>query len=167
MGFIDDYERDVHIRKIGLERPRREPFGREIQELEVAVGGVVERQVDLVTRHTRIDGEGLYPPVLQVLDLVLHQGDERRHDQRDALFHHPRDLEAYRLASAGRQYGQHVLAGERIHNDALLHRPETLVAPVLLKYVDRSHHIRRSAPTRRSCRRGCFRGRRRGSRGGR
>ena len=83
------------------------------------VGGkraVVERR-----RHAVAD---------QGVDLVLHQRDQRRDDQRETGCDHGRRLEAERLAAARRQDDERIAAGEdRLHRVALK-RPEGRVSPV-------------------------------------
>ena len=57
---------------------------------------------------------------LERLDLVLHQRDERRDDQRQVRPHQRRELVAERLARAGGHDDEHVAAGERgLHRLAL------------------------------------------------
>ena len=65
--------------------------------------------------------------------LILHQRDQRRHDERQAVADQRRRLEAQRLAAARRQHEQRVAAGDdRVHGFAL-QRTKRGVAPVLLE----------------------------------
>src|SRR6185503_11188428 len=50
---------------------------------------------------------------LQRLDLVLHQGDEWRHDDREVIADERRELVAKGLARAGRHHDERVAPGER------------------------------------------------------
>ena len=54
----------------------------------------------------RVQPRGGDAQPLQVVDLVLHQRDERRDDQRDALEQERGELVAQRLAGAGREHRQ-------------------------------------------------------------
>ena len=130
MRFVHDDERDGEHGQVALEKPGLEPLGGDVQELAVAVGGVVQGEVHLVAVEPGMDGDGLDAPGGEVLDLVLHQGDEGRDHEGEALFHHRRHLEAHRFASSGGEDGEHVAARERLVDDALLHGPEAFVPPI-------------------------------------
>ena len=51
-------------------------FGRDVEEMVGTELTVVEGYALLVVRHTGVDGSGVDAPFTQILDLVLHQGDE-------------------------------------------------------------------------------------------
>ena len=57
---------------------------------------------------------------MQEVDLVLHQRDERRDDQRDAVEHERGELVAQALARAGGEDRQDGAAGEQAVDDGLL-----------------------------------------------
>ena len=137
MRLIDDYVTDFEDIKVGLEESRPEPFGRKVQELEVPIGCIVQSEVHLVTRHPGMDGRSLDSLVPEVLDLVLHQGDERSDHKGQPVRHECGHLEADRLPSSGREYSQYIPALERRLDDLFLHRPEGIMAPVLSQYFQR------------------------------
>ena len=132
---------DVHHLQVGAEQAGAEPFGRQVEELEVAVGGVVQRQVHLVPVHAGVDAQGLDAAVVQLLDLVLHKGDEGGDHQREAIFHKRGDLEAHGLSASRRQDGQHIPAGYRLPDDVFLHGTEGIVPPIRPQNVQRFHKI--------------------------
>src|SRR5512140_2917066 len=66
-------------------------------------------------------------------NLILHEGDEGRDDETESAGDERRDLEADRLAAAGREDGQHVVAVEDGADDAALYRPKCRMAIVALK----------------------------------
>ena len=137
MRFIDYYVTDFEDVQIGLEKGRPEPFGRKVQELEVPVGCIVQSEVHLVARHPGMDGSRLDSLVPEVLNLVLHEGDERCDHEGQSVRHESGHLEAYRLPSSGREYSQYIPALERRVDDLFLHRPEGIMAPVLSQYFQR------------------------------
>ena len=61
------------------------------------------------------------PQRLELIDLILHQRDQRRDNQREAVLHDRRKLIAKTLAAAGGHHAQTVFAGE----DCLDHFPLT------------------------------------------
>ena len=93
MSLVHHDEAYVEDIDVGLEQLCPKPFRREIKKLVVAVGGVVKSQIDLVAAHSRMDRERPHPPVVQILDLILHEGDERSDNQSDTVPHQTRNLE--------------------------------------------------------------------------
>jgi hypothetical protein len=78
--------------------------------------------------QTRVDERRRDAVVLQQPHLVMHQRDERRHDDRDAGLEYCRQLKTQRLAAAGRHDGQHIAAREGCANNRLLSRPKRVKA---------------------------------------
>ena len=127
---------DLQVR---LEQRRAQALRRDVQELEIPVGSVVERSVHLPPVHAGVDGQGADAPGGEVLHLVFHQGDQRRDHERKPFLHQGGHLEAHRFAPARGQDGQHVATLGRRRNDLFLHRPEGFVAPILLQYLQCFH----------------------------
>ena len=67
---------------------------------------------------------------VQPLDLVLHQRDQRRDDERQPRQQQGRDLIAERLARAGWHDGQRVPSGQKGADDLLLPGAEGVVAEI-------------------------------------
>ncbi len=63
------------------------------------------------------------------VDLILHQRDQRRDDDRQPLANERRRLEADRFPAAGRQHDERVAPVENRLHRLLLERPERRVAP--------------------------------------
>ena len=91
-----------------------------------------------------MQGAGGNAAAIQFVDLILHQRDERRHDERRAGKHHGRQLVAERLAGAGGHHGEHVASAEDRGNDLLLSRTEFTVAEVRVQPRSAAHHPTRS-----------------------
>ena len=66
----------------------------------------------LGSRQRTVDVTGPHLPTRQGIDLVLHQGDQRRHDQRYAWPHDRGQLVAETLAAAGGHDAQAILAAQ-------------------------------------------------------
>jgi hypothetical protein len=91
-----------------------------------------------LARHRALDGAAVRARVLlcvdepdapgrhpcQRLHLVLHQGDQRRDDQREVGPHQRGELVAERLARARRHHDQHVAVGQCGVDRLALARPE-------------------------------------------
>ena len=88
-----------------------------------------------------MDRDGLDSARREVLDLVLHQGHEGRHDEGQTVLHQGRNLEADRLASSRREDGQDIPPRERLFDDALLHGSERIVPPIGLQRLQRCHFV--------------------------
>ena len=137
--LVHHQETDLKHVQVGSEKRRAEALGRHVEELAVAVGGVVQGRIHFAARHSGVHRYGLDAPLLQVLHLVLHQGDQGGHDQGQAVPHHRRHLEADGLAAAGGKYGESVTSLQRGSDDFLLHRTEGVVAPPALQNLLGSH----------------------------
>ena len=81
VALVHGNHRDVHPAELGAEDVRVQPLGRDVEELVVAEDGVLQRGDNLLPVHAGMDAKGADAPVLEVLHLVLHQGDEGRHHQ--------------------------------------------------------------------------------------
>jgi hypothetical protein len=97
-----------------------EALGRDVEQLEVAAADARDALLLLLEVERAVDeGRGQAPRVESV-HLVLHQRDERRDDDRHALAHERRELEAERLAAARRHHDDRVVAGQHRLDDLAL-----------------------------------------------
>ena len=131
--LVHRHERDGHALHELLQARRVEPLGGDIEQLAGARGGERERlgllgggegAVEARRRDTRL-GEGG--------DLVLHEGDERRDDDREPRQHAGRHLVDERLARTGGHDAEHVAPGKDPLHELALARAEVVVAEVLLE----------------------------------
>ncbi len=127
VGLVDGDQRGLKLDQ-PVEDERRQGFGREIQQIELAVPGRVPHGLARVQAARRVEPFGAHAARLQRLDLVAHQRDQRRDDDGEAFLDQGRDLVAQALAAAGRQHGQHVAAFQDRLDDVRLLAPEGLVA---------------------------------------
>jgi hypothetical protein len=114
VGFVDHEEADGGLADAGHEARRGEALGRDVQQAQIAsrgpghgllVGGGVPLGVDernAIAEATR----------LERVDLVLHQRDERRDDDRKVLARQPRKLVAERLARPRRHDDEGIAPGQ-------------------------------------------------------
>jgi hypothetical protein len=114
-----------------------EGLGSEIEQVELAGE---EGRLDPAAGREILGGveeAGPYPERPQGIDLVLHQGDERRDDHPDPVPDQRGDLVAQRLAAAGRHEYQRVAAADDLFDDVPLISPEGVIAEDPAQYPQR------------------------------
>ena len=129
MGLVYRDKTHLHVGQLEAKELRVDAFGRKIEEFVLTEDDVVELTVDFFAGESRVDGRGLDVSAPQVLDLVFHQGDERRDDQTSALHHEGRHLEGDAFSSAGGHQPECVVAGEQTVYDFALNAAKVVVAP--------------------------------------
>ena len=85
---------------------------------------------DVSVLLTKVAGS---PARLERVDLILHQRDERRDDDRELGQDHRRHLIAERLSSARRQHHERVASGEDGLDGGFLSRAKRRIAEVFVK----------------------------------
>ncbi len=112
-------------------------FGRHVEQLEAPVAQAVEGRLPRVRGHRAVEARRRHAARDQAVDLVLHQRDEGRDDERDAgvVADQGRHLEAQRLAAAGRQHHDAVAAFQHGVDRRALQGPQRLEPPVALEDV--------------------------------
>ena len=128
-GEADTLERGAHR---GLES-----LGRRVDELVLATAELLYAGTPLLGSEARVEEGGAQADPAHRVDLVLHERDERRHDQRRATQDPGRDLVGERLPGAGRHDAHAVPAGQHRVDDGLLARPELTVAEHLAQDLAR------------------------------
>jgi hypothetical protein len=109
MRLVDDEQPDPRALHGFQKRRRRKALGRDVQQPQLAGGRPRQRGAVLRAVALRVDEpDPAGCDRLQRVDLVLHQRDQRRHDQRQVVAHERRQLVAQRLARAGRHHDEHV-----------------------------------------------------------
>ena len=115
MRLIDHEHADAHALE-GLDEPGRgEALRRDVEQPHLPPAHAREclavlAQLALAVDQHRAPGDRAFQPG----DLVGHQGDQRRDDDRQlVLAHQRRQLVAERLAGAGRHHDEDVAAGQR------------------------------------------------------
>ena len=107
---------------------RGQPLGCDVQQIELAgferALGVA--RLERVLR--RVEERRAHTELAQRADLVLHQRDQRRDDDRRALAQQRRHLVAQRLAAAGRHQHQRIAATRDMGDDFALRTAKRLVA---------------------------------------
>ena len=87
MCLIHGYDAHIHAAQTHTKGLRGEALGSDIEQLYIAIGAVVERNLYLARVHARVHRNGGNAQLTEPVDLVLHQGDKWRHDNSYALAH--------------------------------------------------------------------------------
>ena len=133
MRLVDRDQRDRQ-RPADLDEPLADkPLRRDIDDLVDAVRHIVERLVVLSIGKRAVEICRANAGGRQRVDLILHQRDQRRDDQRDPVKQKPGHLIANRLSGAGRHDRQRVAPVEDTVNNLLLSRAKPLVAVIPLE----------------------------------
>ncbi len=137
MGLVDDYEADLPGFQFADEALVLEPLGREVEELDLSEFGFLHRQVGFAAGKAAMDVDCRNVVGAEVVDLVLHQGNQGGDNHRKARKHQAGHLESDALASAGGHQGEGVGAAEHGADDLGLQGAESLIPPVALQGVGR------------------------------
>ncbi len=131
--LVDGDQADGQFGQTLQHGPRRQPFGRNIQQVQLARPRRAPDGRTLVHGQAGIQPGGGHALLLQRLDLIGHQGDQRRDDQPHALAQDGGHLIADALAPAGRQHGQHVAPGQNLLDHRSLKPAKIGMAPHALQ----------------------------------
>ena len=136
--FVDRDERQVRLLQHPPQRQAPladDPLGRHVQQPAPPLAHAREHLVALVRQQRAVQERRRDPVDAQAVDLILHQRDERRHDEAEPVGRDRRRLEAQRLAATGREHDDAVARLQnRVHRLAL-ERTEFRKAPDAVERV--------------------------------
>jgi hypothetical protein len=114
----------------------RQLLGREKEELELLVGQLLEALLAPLLGHRRVDrGRVARLLLVDVLDLVALERDQRRDHERRAVDHPTGELIDRRLPRAGGHHDQRVGAGEHRAHRVLLAGAQLLEPEALTRHL--------------------------------
>ena len=137
--LIDHDHRERHHGETMREIRRLELLRRHVEQLDPSAIHVTQPLDRLLVGDRAVHIGGGDPLLRQRLHLILHEGDQRRNDDRPLREQHRRDLEADRLPRTCRHDGHHILPGKDGRDHILLYRAECVVAKIFLQHVFGSH----------------------------
>ena len=126
--LVDGEQRDPRACELGEEALVVEALRCDVEELERAGAEPVEDLALLGGVEARVEPRRVDPASLEEVDLILHQRDQRGHDDRHPVEQQRRQLVAEALARAGREDGEGGPAGEKRLDDLLLSGTEGVEA---------------------------------------
>ena len=130
MRFVDHEPRDRDVGQQLRERARGKSLRRDVEQPErLAACGIDDAFLRGGIEH-RMQRPGSDAAAVQLIDLILHQRDERRDYDRHPRQHDGGKLIAKRLPRSRRHDGEHVCAAEYRIDDAFLAGSELKMSEV-------------------------------------
>jgi len=123
----------------------------EVEHVELAREQPALDVAALVERLGGVEEGRAHAQLLERIDLVVHERDERADDDAGALAHERRDLVAEALAAAGGHEHDRVAAGDELIDDLGLLAAEGVVAPHAGERLERRRRLGRRRDARRPC----------------
>ena len=117
--------------------PHAQPLGRQVEQVELAGEVGVLDLAPLERLLRRVEEPGAHAERGQRVDLVLHEGDQRRDDDAGALPDQRGHLVAERLAAAGGHEHERVAAADDGVDDLGLLAAEGVVPPDAVQHLGR------------------------------
>ena len=141
MRLVDGDKRDLKLLRKGAEAVGQQPLGRDIKQLICAIARVAVRLAQLVQTHGAVDAPGGDARVPQRHDLILHERDQRRDDERHSRQQKGGQLIAEAFPAARRHHAERVAPGKHRVDQRLLSRTECRKAKILPQYRKLVHAI--------------------------
>jgi hypothetical protein len=129
VGLVDREERRSRALQPLEEAVHHQALGRQIQQLHAAAGDRPHHRGALGRRLAAVEHGGRHAGLAQAVDLVLHERDQRRDDDREAAPMGGGRLVAERLAAAGREHHEGIAPVEHAGDRVFLQREKAIVAP--------------------------------------
>ena len=124
MRLVDREQRDRHLLELRQEALVVESLGSDVEELEAAGAQACRDVAHLVRTEARVEPGCVDALPDERVDLILHQRDQRRGDDRDAVEQQRRQLIAKALPGARGEDGERRAAGKERLDDPLLPLPK-------------------------------------------
>jgi hypothetical protein len=120
-----------------------EPLRRDVQQLDLAALHTPQARRHFIRGQRTVDERRRNAARLERVDLVLHETDQWREDDRQSVEEERRYLIADRLTAARRENDERVASGEHRRDGPLLPRPEIGVAKAFAEEFARGFERRR------------------------
>ena len=117
MGLVNRQQRHAPLGEQRQRAPLREPFGRDIEQLDATRSHTRAGPHVIRVILGRMQGRGGETRLRERAQLIAHQRDERRDDDDEPDPHRRRELIEQRLSRSRRHDGQHVAPREHRLDD--------------------------------------------------
>ena len=131
--LIDHHLRNIRLHGKIQKAARQQPFRRNIDDLVHTLPGIVQRAHILSLRERGIEIRRTHAVLQKSADLIAHERNKRRDDQRDPRQHQRRNLIAQRLTRARRHDGHHIAARQDRRYNTFLSRTKAVIAEHIRK----------------------------------
>ena len=128
MRLVDCDRRDIPGLQVLLPVVQHQPLRRDVEQPPLAAVQSGQARARLRPRQAGVEIRRGHAGRLELVDLVLHQRDQRRDDDGQADPMQGRHLEAKRLPAAGRKQGKDIAARQARLDDLPLERAEFRIA---------------------------------------
>ena len=150
MRFVDGEQADARALQQFLETGRHQALRRDVEQVDLTVAQRALGRHRLGARQRRIQIRGAHAHFGERGHLILHQRDQRRHDDARAetafAAHQRRNLIAQRLAAARRhQHEAIAAAGDVLDNFALLSSERGVTEDFVEDFERTGHEFERSS----------------------
>ena len=139
MRLVDREQRDLQLLRKRAEAVGQQPLRRDVEDLVSAEARVAVGLAQLLDGHGAVDAAGRDAGVLQGHDLILHERDERRDDERQPRQQQGGQLIAKALAAARRHDAEHIAPGQDRVDKRLLPLPEGRKPKILPQHLHLLH----------------------------
>jgi hypothetical protein len=133
VGFVDGEQGDVQALQERQHARLHQALGRQVEHFHFAALDAGRQVALLLGAEGGVQGGGGHAQLFEGRDLIVHQGDQRRHHHGQAVAQQRRYLEAQGLAATGRHQNQGIAAAGHALNDCTLTATETVVAEDVLE----------------------------------
>jgi len=135
MRFVDGKQSDIQALQKRHHARLYQTFGRQIEHFDFTALDAVGQVTLLLGVEGRIQCCSRHPEFFKGRDLIIHQGDKRRHHHGQAITQQRRHLKAQGFAAAGGHQHQGVTTIGHALNDVTLTATETVVAEDVFEYA--------------------------------
>ena len=140
MGFIDGQKSWTQLFEQRLKIRREQSLGGDIEQ---ALKPIVQfgHHLPLHSRRKRtVEKRGGNVLIAELLDLIFHEGNQRRDDHGQPAAHDGRKLETKAFPRAGGHDAEDIAAGQDVLDDLVLGRTKIVEAEMLLKLLAEVGH---------------------------
>ena len=140
MGLIDGQKFWAQFLQQRLKIRGEQSFGGDIEQaLEAIVQFAITSPLHPRRKRT-VEKRGGNVLIAELLDLIFHEGNQRRDDHGQPAPHDRRKLKAKAFPRPGGHDAEHIAAGQDIFDDLLLSRTKIVQAEMFLKLLAKVGH---------------------------
>lgn len=130
MRLVHGHQRNRRMAREATEPFRLQTFRRDVEQLDPSRGRQRKYRRLLVRRLRGVDERGRNADVVQRVDLIAHQRDQRRDDDGRSRQNRGRNLIAYGFSGPGGHDAEDVMPGENVVDHTGLPRTERFVSEI-------------------------------------